>query len=163
MSTFIINLNDTIAMSDSAVVELAKVISSCQPCIRGTETNCNDVIIVAFICLAIVFVAFIAVFGFLYWKSMEIKADQEEREFQKTKEKEECQRKLDANKNNRSNMLEDEERKRKYAKDDKELERKYAIEDEERKRKYAKDDKELERKYAIEDEELKTKKQETHS
>lgn len=38
MSTFIINLNDTIAMSDSAVVELTKVISNCQPYFQEVET-----------------------------------------------------------------------------------------------------------------------------
>ena len=53
MSTFIINLNDTIAMSDSAVVELAKVIGTCQPVMREAETNCQDVWIVVFICAAV--------------------------------------------------------------------------------------------------------------
>ena len=131
MNAVILNLNDTIAMSDSTVVELVKALNACQPCIHEAETSCNDVKIVGIICIAIVIVAIVAVIGFLYWKNMEIKAGQEERNFQKTKEKDECQRKQDANNINRSNMLEDEERKRKYAKEDKELERKYAIEDEE--------------------------------
>lgn len=92
-------------MSDSAVVELTKVISSCQPYVQEVETNDNDVKIVAIICLAIVLVAFIAVCGFLCWKSKEIKAGEEERTFQKTKEEEECQRKIDANNKDRANKL----------------------------------------------------------
>ena len=71
MSTFIINLNDTIAMSDSAVVELAKVISTCQPCVQVSKTNCNDVIIVAIICVAIVLVALFALCGFYYREKTE--------------------------------------------------------------------------------------------
>ena len=80
MSTFIINLNDTIALSDSAVVELAKVINTCQPCLREVETNCNDVKIVAIICIAIVIVALIARCAVLSWKDAEIKAANAERE-----------------------------------------------------------------------------------
>ena len=60
MSTFIINLNDTIAMSDSAVVELAKVINTCQPCVKEAETTCNDVVIVGIVCLT-VFVSLLAI------------------------------------------------------------------------------------------------------
>ena len=56
MSTFIINLNDTIAMSDSAVVELAKLVSACQPCELEAQTNCNDVWIVVVVCATIVIV-----------------------------------------------------------------------------------------------------------
>ena len=153
MSEIIDSLCGATASCDTLVVKVVKATDVvCQPIIKEAETSCNDVMIVGIICVAIVLVAIVAVFGFLYWKNMEIKADREEREFQKTKEKDECQRKQDANKNNRSNMLDDEERKRKYT-----------IEDEERKRNYAKEDKELERKYAIEDEELKTQKEKTHS
>lgn len=153
MSEIIDSLCKATASCDTLVVKVVKTADVvCQPIIKEAETSDYDVWIVGIICATIVLVAIVAVFGFLYWKNMEIKAGQEEREFQKTKEKEECQRKQDANKNNRSNMLEDEERKRKYT-----------IEDEERKRKYAKEDKELERKYAIEDEELKTQKEKTHS
>lgn len=43
MSTFIINLNDTIAMSDSTVVELAKVLGPCQACSQRVENSFNDV------------------------------------------------------------------------------------------------------------------------
>lgn len=84
MSTFIINLNDTIAMSDSAVVELAKVINTCQPCVKEAQTNCNDVWIAGIICLAIVMVALIAKCGLLAWKSKEIEAADAERKAKET-------------------------------------------------------------------------------
>lgn len=84
MSTFIINLNDTIAMSDSAVVELAKVVNTCQPCVKEAETNCQDVLIVGLICLAVVLVALIAICGLLYWKHKETEAAGAERDAKET-------------------------------------------------------------------------------
>lgn len=152
MSTFTINLNDTIAMSDSTVVKLAEVLSKCQPC--ETESNCTDVAIALIICATIGLVAHIAKCGFLRWKSEEIKAKENEREFQKTKEEAECNRKQDAEREKRANMLDDEVRKRQYAKEDEERKRQYAKEDEERERKYALEDEERKRKYAKEDKEL---------
>ena len=86
MSTFIINLNDTIALSDFAVVELAKVINTCQPCVQVAETNCNDVLIVGIICIAIIAVAFFAQRTILKWKEKVITATEKER---KEKESEE--------------------------------------------------------------------------
>ena len=77
MSTFIINLNDTIALSDFAVVELAKVINTCQPCVQVAETNCNDVLIVGIICIAIIAVAFFAQRTILKWKEKEEKESEE--------------------------------------------------------------------------------------
>lgn len=96
MSTFIINLNDTIAMSDSAIVELAKVINTCQPCVQEAETNCKDVIIVAIICAAIVLVAVIAKWAVLSWKDAEKNAADAERKAKEEKEKEENKRKREA-------------------------------------------------------------------
>lgn len=96
MSTFIINLNDTIAMSDSAIVELAKVVSTCQPCVQETETNCYDVIIVVFICAAIVLVALITKWAVLSWKDAEINAVNKERKEKEDKEKEDSKRKQKA-------------------------------------------------------------------
>lgn len=72
MSTFIINLNDTIAMSDSAVVELAKVISTCQPCVQKAETNCYEVMIVAIVCGAVVLLAIIAAIVISKWHKKEV-------------------------------------------------------------------------------------------
>lgn len=96
MSTFIINLNDTIAMSDSAIVELAKVINTCQPCVQEAETNCYDVKIVAIICAAIVLVALIAKWALWSWKEAEQEASKAEREAKEEKEKVESERKLKA-------------------------------------------------------------------
>ena len=94
MSTFIINLNDTIVMSDSAIVELAKVVSTCQPCVQETETNCYDVKIVVIICAAIVLVALIAKWAVWSWKRAERKAADAERKAKKIKEEEESERKI---------------------------------------------------------------------
>ena len=92
MSTFIINLNDTIAMSDSAVVELAKVITACKPYVQETGTNCNDVMIVAFICITIIVVALIARWGICSWKDADANVLKEERFEKARKEKGEAQR-----------------------------------------------------------------------
>ena len=62
MSTYIINLNDTIALSDSAVVELAKVVGAWQPCVQETHTSRNDVLIVIAICATIIIVV-----GLITW------------------------------------------------------------------------------------------------
>ena len=59
MSTFIINLNDTVAMSDSAVVELAKVINTCQPSVQEVQTSNNDVKIAVIVCASVILVTFI--------------------------------------------------------------------------------------------------------
>ena len=89
MSEIIDSLCGATASCDTLVVKVVKAADVvCQPIIKEAETSCNDVMIVGIICVAIVLVAIVAVFGFLYWKNMEIKADREEREFQKTKEKE---------------------------------------------------------------------------
>ena len=94
MSTFIINLNDTIALSDSAVVELAKVINTCQPCLQETGANYNDVKIVAIICVTIVLVALIAKWAICSWKDANVSVLREERSERVRQEKEEAQRKM---------------------------------------------------------------------
>ena len=73
MNTFIINLNDTIAMSDSAMVELAKVMGTCRPCVQEAEKNCHDVTIVAIICGAVVLLAIIAAIVITIWHNKEVK------------------------------------------------------------------------------------------
>ena len=73
MNTFIINLNDTIAMSDSAMVELAKVMGTCRPCVQEAKTNCHDVTIVAIICGAVVLLAIIAAIVITIWHNKEVK------------------------------------------------------------------------------------------
>ncbi len=85
MNTFIINLNDTTALSDSVVAKVLKLSEACQPVMTEAETNCEDVKIVAFICIAIVLVALIAKWAVCSLKNAEIMAAKNERE---AKEKE---------------------------------------------------------------------------
>ena len=96
---FIVNFNDTIAMTDSAVVELAKIVSASNSC--EVETNWQDVVIVGIVCLAIIIVALIAKCAILSWKDAEQKAAKEERDARETekaiaerKQKADCLRKL---------------------------------------------------------------------
>ncbi len=96
MSTFIINLNDTIAMSDSAVVELAKVINTCQPCVKELGTNCNDVAIVGIICATIVVIALIAKWAIWSWQKAEIAFKEKERNDKEAKEEKDETRKQKA-------------------------------------------------------------------
>lgn len=93
MSAFIINLKDTIAVSDSALVELAKVAS--QPCAQEAETNCCDVYIVAIVCIAIVLVALIAKRTICSWKDAEIQAARDRLKYIET-EADAAKRKKDA-------------------------------------------------------------------
>ena len=94
MSVFIVNFNDTIAMTDSAVVELAKIVSASNSC--EVETNWQDVVIVGIVCLAIIIVALIAKWTIWSWKSAEIEAADAERNAREKKEKEESDRKQKA-------------------------------------------------------------------
>jgi len=65
-------------MSDSAVVELAKVINTCQPCVKEAQTNCNDVWIVVVICATFVIVALIVKWAIWSWQKAAIKAEKDE-------------------------------------------------------------------------------------
>ena len=93
MSTFIINLNDTIAMSDSAIVELAKVVSKSESSVQEAATTGEDFAIVCVVCFAIVVVALIAKWAVWSWKRAEIKAAEDERIAKEEKEKAESERK----------------------------------------------------------------------
>ena len=79
MNTFIINLNDTTALSDSIVTKVIKLSEACQPVVTEAETNCNDVMIVAFISVAIVLVALIAKWAVWSWKEAELMGAKNER------------------------------------------------------------------------------------
>lgn len=93
MSTFIFNLNDTTALSDSVVAIVLKLSETSQPIVTEAETNGFDVIIVCVICLAIVLVALIAMCGFLSWKKAELEALKEERKEKNENDNNECERK----------------------------------------------------------------------
>lgn len=102
MSTFIFNLNDTIAMSDSAVVELAKVVSACQPSIPETQANWADVEIAKWICLTVIVVALIIAItiGYCYRKRIIAEKEQEQMKFdnQQAEENNKQQREIERDK-----------------------------------------------------------------
>ncbi len=79
MSTFIINLNDTTALSDSVIAKVIKLSDAFQPVVTEAETNCNDVMIVGIVCLAIVLVALIAKCTVRSWQKAGINAANVER------------------------------------------------------------------------------------
>ena len=93
MNAVFLNLNDTIAMSESAVVELAKALNTCQPCMHEAETSCNDVKIVALICVAIVAVAIVASWTITSWQKAVLDSMKKERDDKKGRDKEESNRK----------------------------------------------------------------------
>lgn len=118
MSTIIVNLNDTIGTNDTIVVKMSKVTEILQPVVEGSETNWQAVIAV---CVTIIIVVWIAKNALLSWKDKVIKAQEQERTDRENKETAEYKRKQDADRENRTNMLEDEERKRKTVLIDKKL------------------------------------------
>lgn len=93
MSTFIINLNDTVALNDSTLIELVKVANSCQSCVQEAATNYDDVRIVAIICAAIVIVALIAWGIICSIKCKENEDKNNERASKKAKEEEDYRKK----------------------------------------------------------------------
>jgi hypothetical protein len=74
MSTIVVNPGDVIVVNDSIAVKMSKVTEILQPVVQGAETNCEDVMIAAFICIAIVLVVLIVRWTICSWKNAEIKA-----------------------------------------------------------------------------------------
>ena len=79
MSTFIINLNDTTVVNDSVFAKVVKLSEVYQPVVTEAETNCNDVMIVAIICVAMILLSIIAaiVISLWHYKDMKIRMVQE--------------------------------------------------------------------------------------
>ena len=111
MSTFIINLNDTTALSDSVVAKVIKLSEAFQPAVTEAESNNNDVMIVAFICIAIVVVALIAKWAAWSWQNAEIASRVKERSDKREKDEEDYQRKQKAEEKSRSMQKEDQAHK----------------------------------------------------
>lgn len=109
MSTFILNPNDTMVLSDSIIVKATKAASVCQP----VETNYFDVCIVALICLAFIVVAWIAKCAICSWQKANIDLKKKELDDKRTKEREESERKQNAEEKNRTWQHEDQDRKQK--------------------------------------------------
>lgn len=125
MSTIVVNPGDVIAVNDSIAVKTSKVTEILQSVVKETETNWQDVIITVAItfavCATIIIVAWIAKSAILSWKEKVINAQKQERDDKKQNEEDEYKRKQDADRENRTNMLKDEERKRKTVLIDKKL------------------------------------------
>lgn len=125
MSTIVVNPGDVIAVNDSIAVKTSKVTEILQSIVKGTETNWQDVIIAVAItfavCATIIIVAWIAKSAILSWKEKVINAQKQERDDKTQNEEGEYKRKQDADRENRTNMLKDEERKRKTVLIDKKL------------------------------------------
>lgn len=80
MNMMINILCDANVSCDTLFVKVAQAADLvCQPIIKESETNGNDVLIVGIICLAIVIIALIAKWALWSWKDAEIKAATEER------------------------------------------------------------------------------------
>ena len=126
MNTISICLNDTVALSDSTIIELAKVVNSSQPCIHEAQTSCNDVIIVGTICGTIVLICTFLFIIALLWLRKKLKLDFNERNTKLS---------LDAEERRSKFVHEDEDRKRKFAHEDEDRAWKKEIEEENRKRK----------------------------
>lgn len=93
-----------------------KMLGTAIPVIQETYeagTNCSDVKIAEVISFSFVAILAICVMGFLVWKQLVFHANKKEREFNKTKEEEESDRKQKADETNRDRQLEDEKRKQK--------------------------------------------------
>ncbi|MCH5312179.1 MAG: hypothetical protein J1E57_09550 [Prevotella sp.] len=68
MSTFLLNPNDTIVMSDSIVAKVTKAADACQMCVNEAATNWADVEIVQQICCSLIQIACIIVVGYVFIK-----------------------------------------------------------------------------------------------
>lgn len=125
MSTIVVNPGDVIVVNDSIAIKMSKVTEILHPVVKGAETNWQDVIIAVAItfavCATIIIVAWIAKSAILFWKEKVINAQKQERDDKKQNEEDEYKRKQDADRENRTNMLKDEERKRKTVLIDKKL------------------------------------------
>ncbi len=66
MNTFILNPNDTIAMSDSIIVKMMNMSGTCQTCINETATNWADVEIAKQISCTIITITIIFVVGYIF-------------------------------------------------------------------------------------------------
>ena len=79
---------------DSVLVKSCESGCRSMTVIHQEGTNCQDMYIVLFICVAFVLVALIAKWALWSWKKAELEAKEKERTAQKTKEEEESKRKI---------------------------------------------------------------------
>ena len=113
MSVFVLNPSDTIVLKDTIAVKFVAIVENCQPIVKETGTNWQDVAIALSICIAF---AIVVCYGIrLFFTDRK-----NEREFQKGKEslkhnweEAEKDRKKTAEKESRTWQHEDQERKQK--------------------------------------------------
>lgn len=89
MSTFILNPNDTIVMSDSIIVNVMKMAGTCHAGINEITTNWADVEIVRYICLTVAVVVLIVTFTIYQCYRERIKAEQKQKELELNNKREE--------------------------------------------------------------------------
>ena len=58
-------------IQDTITANAVKVINSSQPCVQEAPTNCNDVLIVAIICIAIIIITWLGICKFFGFKKEE--------------------------------------------------------------------------------------------
>ena len=93
MSTFLLNPNDTIVMSDSIVAKVTKAADACQMCVNEAVTNWADVEVVKYICVAAVAITLIVSIAVLIYCLKKVSAEQRQKSFDNCrKEKENNQR-----------------------------------------------------------------------
>lgn len=96
MSTFILNPNDTIVMSDSIIVNVMKMADTCHTGINDTATSWADVEIAKQISCTLITIVAICVAGYILAKLIEIISKYCSEERKKKRDKEENYRKQEA-------------------------------------------------------------------
>ena len=104
MSTFLLNPNDTIVMSDSIVVKVTKVADACQMCVNEVATNWSDIEVVKYICMAAVAITLIVAITVLIYYLTKVCVEQRQKGFDNEQKKadNEQRRKIEMDKHNES-------------------------------------------------------------
>lgn len=87
MSTYILNPNDTIALSNSIVVKMTKAADACQMCVNEATTNWADVEVVKYICMATVAITLIVAITVLIYCLTKVCVEQRQKGFDNEQKK----------------------------------------------------------------------------
>ncbi|MCH5310352.1 MAG: hypothetical protein J1E57_00040 [Prevotella sp.] len=87
MSTYILNPNDTIVLSDSIIVKMTKAADACQMCVNEVATNWADVEVVKYICMAAVAITLIVVITVLIYCLTKVCVEQRQKGFDNEQKK----------------------------------------------------------------------------
>lgn len=99
MSTFILNPNDTIVMSDSIVAKAAKTADACQAYVNEAATNWADVEIVKYVCITVLSVSLIVAITVYLCYIKQVNAAQKQKEFDNSQKQIENLQRLQMEKN----------------------------------------------------------------